>query len=850
MNTNIVARLFTFGVALFLAWGIGSYAYAQQTTNGFTVETYTKGTPITFAGMDQISEPQKNECFTDSHYGNVELCKDDSQVTDMGTQGDIRAVYSRFPHENSDGTKYFVIRENTDYRLIIYNRSDNTVYKIVNEFPSLEGIEMRWDYSGKYPNRLYYVEGCQFKQYDITNGQSQLIHDFSNEYAGCGKIFMDVEGDSSADSRYWGWMVTWPYDGQQSAIREFIVYDKDADIIVSKLNVDDYKRLGGKCDFFDANGNAAMPKPNMVEMAPSGKKIVLDYSRTWGGYVNAANWQYYGSGIWYVQVDTYGNSISHVYEENSSGAKTYYSEVWADYTDNPTAKITTLGQFYHFRGGDGVSEKLYVKTLTGVDPNTLSLVYEWGDRARDTGTLFDGAYAFDPTFINPVKVCVSSSHSGWSFDINGNELFVCQDDRTDWITATNVLNGNKMNVIYHGDMDYNWRIGFHFGRVTNPDLKGWIPVSTYNYTQDYIGLQNQVFMLELVDNADHPRVWKIAHMRNNYAGNYMKEGYAPISKDGMSIWWGADWMGGDGTVDVYEAKLPYGWWNVLSRTGTVTTPPPPAAVCGNGVKEGSEICDSGANNGKAGYCNATCTAMLPVAAVCGNGLIETGEVCDQNSTTCVTSAGYNGTMQCGTVCTGFLACQAKEFCGDGIKNGVEQCDGTAGVGTHQTCNSSCQLVNVSYCGDGIVNQSTEQCDGTAGVGANQTCNASCQLVQLPYCGDSVVNQSTEQCDGTAGVGANQTCNSSCQLVQVVVNHAPVLISLGVVQNQYIYWLATDADKDSITYLYSIDGAKWVSTTATKLYMAVFTKKGVRTITVKAIDNKGAVSNSKTITFRR
>ncbi|MBF0483964.1 MAG: hypothetical protein HQL25_04595 [Candidatus Omnitrophica bacterium] len=767
MNTNIIARLFTFGVALFLAWGISSYAdAAQQTTNGFTVETYTKGTPITFAGLDQISEPQKNQCFSDSHYGKVSLCKDGSQVMDMGTAGDVRAVYSRFPHENSDGTKYFMIRENTDYRLIIYNRSDNTVYKLVNEFPSLESSEMRWDNSGKYPNRLYFVNGCQFKQYDVTNGQSQLIHDFSKEYTNCGKIFMDVEGDGSADSRYWAWMVTFPYTNGQDPIQGFMVYDKESDLIVSRLMVSDYVRLGGKYDYYDANGNHAIPKPNMVEMAPSGKKVVLDFDRTWGGYGNVTNWIQYSANIWYIAEDTSGNSIGEVFEKRAGQLNIKYSGS-SDYIDNPAQMLTAPGQYYYFRGSSSTAAKLYVRPYSNSNPNMITITYEWGNRPQDTGTVFDGAYAFDLSFINPIKVCVSSSHSGWSFDINGNELFVCQDDRTDWVTATNVLNGNKMNVIYHGDMDPNWRIGFHFGRVINRNLKGWIPVSTYNNPQDYIGLQNQVFMLELVDNVDHPRVWKIAHMRNNYDGNYIKEGYAPISKDGLSIWWGADWLGGDGTVDVYEAKLPNGWWTALARAGT--TP----------------------------------------SAVCGNGVIETGEVCDSNSLSCIATAGYAGTMQCGTTCTNFLSCQTTEYCGDGIKNGKEQCDGSAGVGANQKCDSSCKLVQLSVCGDGIVSGS-------------------------------------EQCDGTIGVGANQICTTSnCQ-----IDNAPTITSAGAVSGQYVYWSATDVENDPIKYVYSIDNGQSVETANTKLLFTQYTVKGFHMLVVKAVDSKGAASPTKSIFFIR
>ena len=146
----------------------------------------------------------------------------------------------------------------------------------------------------------------------------------------------------------------------------------------------------------------------------------------------------------------------------------------------------------------------------------------------------------------------------------------------------------------------------------------------------------------------------------------------------------------------------------------------------------------------------------PLATFCGNGIKEGAEQCDGTA-----GVGEHQT------CTASCQLEAVPYCGDGIVNQTsEQCDGTAGVGEHQTCTASCQLEAVPYCGDGIVNQTSEQCDGTAGVGEHQTCTASCQLEAVPYCGDGIVNQTSEQCDGTAGVGEHQTCTASCQLEAV------------------------------------------------------------------------------------
>lgn len=68
-----------------------------------------------------------------------------------------------------------------------------------------------------------------------------------------------------------------------------------------------------------------------------------------------------------------------------------------------------------------------------------------------------------------------------------------------------------------------------------------------------------------------------------------------------------------------------------STTEAMTTVEPdsgsgePPAVCGNGVVEGSELCDDGVNDGSYGGCNADCSAPGPF---CGDGVLNGEEPCD------------------------------------------------------------------------------------------------------------------------------------------------------------------------------------------------------------------------------
>jgi cysteine-rich repeat protein len=119
-------------------------------------------------------------------------------------------------------------------------------------------------------------------------------------------------------------------------------------------------------------------------------------------------------------------------------------------------------------------------------------------------------------------------------------------------------------------------------------------------------------------------------------------------------------------------------------SGTTMAPP---AVCGDGVVEGTEECDSTPG------CEADCT-LSP--AVCGNGTVEAGEVCDDMNT----MDGDECSADCQMV-------TIKAVCGNGMVEGDEVCDDgnqVAGDGCENDC-----TISPPVCGNGMV-EGDEACD--------------------------------------------------------------------------------------------------------------------------------------------
>ncbi len=198
-------------------------------------------------------------------------------------------------------------------------------------------------------------------------------------------------------------------------------------------------------------------------------------------------------------------------------------------------------------------------------------------------------------------------------------------------------------------------------------------------------------------------------------------------------------------------------YSTSTRSWSCPQPDPDCGTCGNGIVQGFEQCDGSAFNpsvspscaangfvGGTVTCRDDCTLNFAgcQAAVCGNGVVEGNEVCDGGSVQC-NSLGYaaGGRASCKSDCTGYeqSSCQGIASCGNGRIDGpgiqIELCDGgqfhtfgngasarncstfSLGAGT-VGCTSTCKL-DFSAC------QQTDFCTvyGLRGNGQCDVCEA-------------------------------------------------------------------------------------------------------------------------------
>ena len=216
--------------------------------------------------------------------------------------------------------------------------------------------------------------------------------------------------------------------------------------------------------------------------------------------------------------------------------------------------------------------------------------------------------------------------------------------------------------------------------------------------------------------------------------------------------------------------------------------------CGNGNPEPIESCDSGAaRNGTPTFCNATCTGMT--TPVCGNGIREGDEICDGTTGT-IARIPAESTINKQYGC-GLLTCKPDTggYCGDKTADTShgEKCDWNnytvpsavdSTINNQYACSQAFCQPTGGWCGDGTKNGTQEECDGTGAnsgvaltaaesVGGQKqyrcTTDHTCKFAG-GYCGDGTKDP-LEQCDWNgyivptpeqSNINWQYGCSQTCQ----------------------------------------------------------------------------------------
>jgi len=194
-------------------------------------------------------------------------------------------------------------------------------------------------------------------------------------------------------------------------------------------------------------------------------------------------------------------------------------------------------------------------------------------------TIMDGPKAFLKDFSDPVRIGSDASHSGWAWGPNGEEMFVSQNNRNDWIEAVDIASTATANCRLEPDRYINaytcgikvisyptidggsWSIGMHFGKIYDQSKKGYLFMNTYNAAAtSNTWAKNQNLIVAIQDATKFgPKFVRLGSSYNQYY-DYRSEGSGALDFSGNNIYATANWGFTDGRGDATRIALPTGVW--------------------------------------------------------------------------------------------------------------------------------------------------------------------------------------------------------------------------------------------------------------------------------------------------
>ena len=103
-------------------------------------------------------------------------------------------------------------------------------------------------------------------------------------------------------------------------------------------------------------------------------------------------------------------------------------------------------------------------------------------------------------------------------------------------------------------------------------------------------------------------------------------------------------------------------------------------------------------------------------------------------------------------------CTCPATCGNSVKEGAEECDGTDATACPGNCQPTCTCPPPPMCGNSV-REGTEECDGEDDAACPFSCQSTCTCPQ-PVCGNDTL-EAGEECDGTDATVCPGTCLANC-----------------------------------------------------------------------------------------